>query len=73
MNVKASYTVEASLIFPLICFLLCAIIILTLNLYSQVENFYIEQQEKVERKAEAVHWIRIEEVVEYYLHQEEKK
>ena len=73
MNVKASYTVEASLIFPLICFLLCAIIILTLHLYSQAESFYIEQQEKVESKVEAVQWIRIEAVVEYYLHQEEKK
>ena len=73
MKVKASYTVESALIFPLICFLLCAIIIWTLNLYSQVENFYIEQQEKVERKAEAVQWIRIEAVIEYYLHQEEKR
>lgn len=64
MQVKASYTVEASLIFPLICFILCGIITLTLDLYKQVEDFSIEKQEKIEKEAEAIMWIRIQAVVE---------
>ena len=64
MKVNASYTVEASLIFPLICLILCGIIALTLNLYKQVEYFSIEKQKKIENEAEAVIWIRIQTVVE---------
>ena len=72
MRVKASYTVEAALICPLLCLILCGIMILTLDLYQQVENFCIEQQEKIEGKAEATKWIRIEAVVEHFI-QEEKE
>lgn len=64
MKVKASYTVEASLIFPLICLILCGIVILTLDLYKQVETFSIEKQEKIEKEAEATIWIRIQAAVE---------
>lgn len=70
MQIKASYTVEASLIFPLICLILCGIITLTLELYYQVEYFSIEKQERVEKKAEATSWIRIEAVVEYLIQEE---
>ena len=38
MRVKASYTVEAALICPLLCFILCGIMIVTLNLYKQVQE-----------------------------------
>lgn len=71
MQVKASYTVEASFVFPLLCFILCGIILFTLDLYKQVENFYIEQQERVETEAEATKWIRIEAIVEYLIQEEE--
>ena len=71
MKVKASYTVEAALICPLLCFILCGIILFTLDLYKQVENFYIEQQERVETEAEATKWIRIEAIVEYLIQEEE--
>lgn len=71
MYVKASYTVEAALICPLICLILCGIITLTLDLYRQVECFSIEQQEKVESKAEATRWIRIEAVVENLIQEEQ--
>ncbi len=72
MKVKASYTVEASLIFPLICLILCGIITFTLNLYNQVEHFSIEKQKKIENKAEAVIWIRIQTVVEDVTQEEVK-
>lgn len=72
MKVKASYTVEASLIFPLICLILCGIITVTLNLYNQVEHFSIEKQKKIENKAEAVIWIRIQTVVEDVTQEEVK-
>ena len=64
MRVKASYTVEAALICPFLCFILCGIMIVTLDLYKQVEEFCIKQQENVESTVEATKWIRIEAVVE---------
>ena len=72
MKVKASYTVEAALICPLICFMLCGIMIVTLNFYKQVETFYMKQQEEIERKAEATKWIRIEAEVQYLIQEEEQ-
>ena len=71
MYIKASYTVEAALICPLICFILCGIVILTLDLYKQVEYFAIEQQEKVESNAQAIHWIRIEQMVTNLIQEDE--
>ncbi len=70
MRVKASYTVEAALICPFLCFILCGIMIVTLDLYKQVEEFCIKQQENVERTAEATKWIRIEAVVEDLIQEE---
>ena len=70
MRVKASYTVEAALICPLLCFILCGIMIVTLSLYKQVEEFCIKQQENVESIAEATKWIRIEAVVEHFIQEE---
>ena len=71
-RVKASYTVEAALICPLLCFILCGIMIVTLGLYKQVEEFCIKQQENVESIAEATKWIRIEAIVEYLIQEAEK-
>ena len=71
MKVKASYTIEASFIIPLLCFILCGIIIFTLDLYKQVEIFYIERQEKIEAQTKATEWIRIESIVEYLVQEEE--
>lgn len=70
MRVKASYTVEAALICPLLCFILCGIMIVTLDLYKQVEDFCIKQQENVENTAEATKLIRIEAVVEQFIQEE---
>ncbi len=70
MRVKASYTVEAALICPLLCFILCGIMIVTLGLYKQVEEFSIKQQENVESIAKATEWIRIEAVVEHFIQEE---
>ena len=72
MQVKASYTVEAALICPFLCFILCGIILLTLSLYRQVECFSIEQQKSVERTAEAVNWIRVESIVKQFDRRESK-
>lgn len=71
MKVKASYTIEASFIIPLLCFILCGIIIFTLDLYKQVENFYVGRQEKMETQAKATEWIRIESIVEHLIQEEE--
>ena len=71
MKVKASYTIEASFIVPLLCFILCGIIVVTLELYKQVETFYIERQEKIEIQAKATEWIRIESMVEHWIQEEE--
>ena len=70
MRVKASYTVEAALVCPLLCFILCGIMIVTLDLYKQVEDFCIKQQENVENTAEATKLIRIEAVVEQFIQEE---
>lgn len=70
MRVKASYTVEAALVCPLLCFILCGIMIVTLDFYKQVEDFCIKQQENVENTAEATKLIRIEAVVEQFIQEE---
>ena len=70
MKVKASYTVEAALICPFLCFILCGIMIVTLGLYKQVEEFSIKQQENVESVVQATKWIRIEAVLEYFIQEE---
>ena len=67
MRMKASYTVEAALICPLLCLILCGIMVVTLDLYKQVEIFCIKQQENVESIAKATKWIRIEAVIEDFI------
>ena len=67
MRIKASYTVEAALICPLLCLILCGIMVVTLDLYKQVEIFCIKQQENVESIAKATKCIRIEAVIEDFI------
>lgn len=39
MKWKASFTVEAALVFPLLCFIICGMLLWTLRLYGKVEQY----------------------------------
>ncbi len=46
MKVKASFTVEAALLCPVLCLVLCGMILFTLQLYGTVDSFVRELTER---------------------------
>ena len=67
MQVKASYTVEAALLCPFLCLILCGMIFLTMELYTKTEQYAKRLQQREETKIASVDLIRIEAVAEELL------
>ena len=63
-NVKASFTLEAALICPFLCLILCGMLQFTLQLYKNVDLFAETLLQKQERELSSPHLIRLEAVVE---------
>lgn len=64
MKVKAEFTVEAALICPFLCFIICAMIMLTLELYQSVDIYAEELKQRQERDLSSADLIRLEAVTE---------
>ena len=64
MKVKAGFTVEAAMICPFLCLILCAMIQLTLELYQTVDVYAEELKEREERTLSSADLIRLEAVAE---------
>ena len=63
MRKKASITVEAALLSPFLCLILCGLIMFTLELYRKVDN-YTEQLINREEQEGSSLLIRLEAVTE---------
>ena len=64
MKRKGSITVEAALLCPFLCLILCAMISFTLNLYGEAELFAEELRTEQEKELTSPELIRLEAVVE---------
>lgn len=67
MRVKAGYTVEAALLCPFFCLVLCGMIVMTLMLYQRIEEYALVLESETNRPAYTVELIRMEAVAEEIL------
>ena len=63
-SLKASFTLEAALICPFLCLILCGMLQFTLQLYQKVELFAETLLQKQEQEISSSHLIRLEAVIE---------
>ena len=63
-NVKASFTLEAALICPFLCLILCGMLRFTLQLYQKVDLFTEKLLQKQEQELSSSQLIRLEAVIE---------
>ena len=63
-NVKASFTVEAALICPFLCLILCGMLQFTLQLYQKVELYAETLVQRQEREISSSGLIRLEAIME---------
>ena len=63
-KVKASFTVEAALICPFLCLILCGMLQFTLQLYQKVDLFAETLLQKQEQVLSSSRLIRLEAVIE---------
>lgn len=63
-KVKASFTVEAALICPFLCLILCGMLQFTLQLYQRVDLFAETLLQKQEQVLSSSQLIRLEAVIE---------
>ena len=61
---KASFTVEAALICPFLCFILCGMLQFTLQLYQKIDLFTETLLQKQEREISSPDLIRLEAAIE---------
>lgn len=64
MKEKASITVEAALLCPFLCLVLCAMLSFSMELYEKVEDYGKELMEEKEKRLTAPELIRLEAVAE---------
>ncbi len=62
--VKASFTVEAAMLCPFLCLLICGMMITTLKLYRMVDTYTEELKQRQERELTSADLIRLEAVAE---------
>ncbi len=62
--VKGSFTVEAALICPFLCVIICAMLLVTLKLYQNVGAYAEELEERQEKVLSPAELIRLEAVIE---------
>ena len=63
-KIKASFTVEAALICPFLCLILCGMLQFTLQLYQKVDLFTETLLQKQEQEISSSDLIRLEAVIE---------
>lgn len=61
---KGSFTVEAAMICPLICLIICGMLVMTLKLYQNVNLFSKELKQRQEQSLSSADLIRMEAVAE---------
>ncbi len=64
MKAKASFTVEAALLCPFLCLILCGMIRLTLELYQAVDTYAAQLMQRQEQGLSSGDLIRLEAVAE---------
>lgn len=64
MKVKASFTVEAALLCPFLCLVLCGMLQFTLGLYQKVDSYANELMQHEEEGLSSADLIRLEAVTE---------
>ncbi|MBO5353757.1 MAG: hypothetical protein J6J42_13585 [Lachnospiraceae bacterium] len=67
MKIKASFTVEAALVFPLLSLVICGMLLLTLRLYGKVEQYAGRLQTEERQGIPSTELIRLEAVIEEVL------
>lgn len=61
---KGSFTVEAAMICPLICLIICGMLVMTLKLYQNVNLFSKELKQRQEQSLSSADLIRMEAAAE---------
>lgn len=64
MKVKAGFTVEAALVCPFLCLILCGMIQFTLELYQTVDSYAEKLMQRQEEGLTSGDLIRLEAVME---------
>ncbi|MBP3570124.1 MAG: hypothetical protein J6K04_13290 [Lachnospiraceae bacterium] len=64
VKIKANFTVEAALLCPILCLMLCGMLLFTMELYQTVNEFATELLERQERELSTADLIRLEAVIE---------
>lgn len=64
MEIKASFTVEAALLCPFLCLILCGMLQFTLRLYERVDLCATEYMKRQEQGLSSSELIRLEAVAE---------
>ena len=64
MKRKASFTVEAALICPLLCLVVCGMLLITLQLYEKVEQYAVHLQTNEGTGLPSTELIRLEAIIE---------
>ena len=60
---KGSITVEAALLCPFLCLLICSMIVITLFLYDMILDYGEETMEALRKISENVNMLRIERLI----------
>ena len=66
-NMKAGFTVEAALLCPFICLIICSMLIMTLRLYKNVTELSEAVKQQQENALSSADLIRLEAVAEELL------
>ena len=64
VKAKAGFTVEAALVCPFLCLIICGMLLFTLHLYQEVDTIAAWAEQGQEKGAEAIYLIRLETVME---------
>jgi len=63
-KVKAGFTVEAALVCPFLCLILCGMIQFTMQLYQRVETYAVTLEQPREQELSSNQLIRLEAITE---------
>lgn len=64
MKIKASFTVEAALLCPFLCLMLCGMLLFTLRFYRTIDTYAEELVQRQEKEVSSPGLIRLEAVAE---------
>ncbi|MBE5951624.1 MAG: hypothetical protein E7260_08555 [Lachnospiraceae bacterium] len=60
---KGSVTVEAALVCPFVCLILCAMLVITVSFYEKVETFGTESIQRLKESDRTVTVLRMERIL----------